>query len=248
MKESLSSQNAGPIGYSSRARRKDPLVWFTRAAGKLRTLWLTWTYPFASFGKGAWAHYSCHIARSTAPYISIGENVGLHRDARLDVSAAPGTNRPALILEKNCSVGRWSVISARNRIEVMRDVMFGPSVLVMDHSREGVERKDSTGLEQETVGGTIRIEEECWIGFGAAIICEQGELVIGRHSVVGANSSVRGSIPPYSVVAGDPARIVKQYDFSKGTWVLGCVRRATEADTVSQVTQQHPFHERGRDA
>ena len=58
------------------------------------------------------------------------------------------------------------------------------------------------------------------------IICEQGELVIGRHSVVGANSVITRSIPPYSVVSGDPARIVKQYDFSQGKWVLGCIRPA----------------------
>ena len=59
------------------------------------------------------------------------------------------------------------------------------------------------------------------------IVCEEGELVIGRHSVVGANCIITRSIPPYSVVAGDPARIVKQYDFAKNKWVLGCIRRPT---------------------
>jgi hypothetical protein len=44
------------------------------------------------------------------------------------------------------------------------------------------------------------------------------------------------SIPPYSVVAGNPARIVKQYDFSSGKWVLGCIRPAATAD------QQAPMH------
>jgi hypothetical protein len=41
---------------------------------------------------------------------------------------------------------------------------------------------------------------------------------------------VTRSIPPYSVVSGDPARIVKQYDFSKGKWVLGCVRPLATAE------------------
>ena len=90
------------------------------------------------------------------------------------------------------------------------------------------------GRAQESQGGTIRIEDECWIGFGTVIVCEQGELVIGRHSVVGANSLVTRSIPPYSVVSGDPARIVKQYDFSQGKWVLGCIRPAASAG------QEHP--------
>jgi hypothetical protein len=230
MKESPSDRNPRPIGYPRQVASEDPLEWFSRAARKLRTLWLARTYPFASFGKGVWTHYSSHVARSAARYISIGDDVGFHRDVRLDVSAAPGTDPPVLILEEGCAVGRRCVFSARNRIHVMRNVIFGPSAVVMDHGREVEQRTNPTGRRQETGGGTIRIEEDCWIGSRAVIVCEQGELVIGRHSVVGANSVVRRSIPPYSVVIGDPARIVKQYDPSMGKWVSGCIRPAAAAD------------------
>jgi acetyltransferase-like isoleucine patch superfamily enzyme len=234
MKENSQNGSARLLGSSRGVTRKDPLEWFSRAAGKLRTLWLARTYPFASFGRKAWVHYSCRVARSAAPYISIGENVGLARDARLYVSPNLGTHSPALILEENCGVGRWCVISARNRIHVMRDVLFGPRVLVMDHARAMEGDAVAKGGAQQPTGGTIRIEEDCWIGFGTVIVCEQGELVIGRRSVVGANSLVTRSIPPYSVVSGDPARIVKQYDFSQGKWVLGCIRPA------ARVGQEHP--------
>jgi carbonic anhydrase/acetyltransferase-like protein (isoleucine patch superfamily) len=230
MKEISSDRDPGPIDDRPPVSVEDPLSWFSRAAGKIRTLWLARTYPFASFGKGAWVHYSCHVARSAAPYISIGEDVGLARDARLEVSAAPGTERPILILEEGSGLQRRGVISARNRIHVMRNVIFGPSVLVMDHGGDMEQGADSTARGQETSGGTIRIEEDCWIGFGAVIVCEKGELTIGHHSVVGANSVVTHSIPPYSIVAGDPARIVKQYDFTAGKWVLGCIRSSADAD------------------
>jgi acetyltransferase-like isoleucine patch superfamily enzyme len=219
----------GVTRYSQQVMRdEDPLSWFSRAAIKLRTVWLAWTYPFASFGRGAWVHYSCRVARSAAPYISLGEGVGFARGTRLDVCEAPGTDQPVLIMEDGSGMQRRGVISARNRVHVMKDVMFGFSVLVMDHVDSDDEDDFAGGQKAE--GGTIRIEEECWIGSGAMILCEQGELVIGRHSVVGANSVVRRSIPPYSVVAGDPARIVKQYDFSKGKWVVGCIRPTAAAD------------------
>jgi acetyltransferase-like isoleucine patch superfamily enzyme len=202
---------------------EDPLSWVSRAAGKLRTLWLAWTYPFACFAKGAWVHYSGRIARSAARYISIGKNVGLARDVRLDVSAAPETTSPVIILEAGSGMQRRCMISARNRIHVMSNVIFGPSVLVTDHLLEPQE--DGLAIDrQKRTGGTIRIEEDCWIGYGAVIVCDEGELVIGRHSVVGANSVITRSIPPFSVVAGDPTRIVKQYDFFERKWVLGCVR------------------------
>ncbi len=231
MEKSILDQNPGSIesGHPREVTWEDPLTWFSRAANKVRTLWLAWTYPFASFGKGSWTHYSCHVDRSSAPYISIGKDVALARDVRLDVRAASGKDSPVLVLEEGCGLQRRGLYSARNRIHLMRNVICSHSVVVMDHARLVAEGASATGRWQETQGGTIRIEEECWIGFGAVIACEQGELVIGRHSVVGANSVVTRSIPPYSVVAGDPARIVKQYDFVKGKWVLGCVRPVLDA-------------------
>jgi acetyltransferase-like isoleucine patch superfamily enzyme len=229
MRENSTDQKSRPFGGPRAVTRDDPMAWFSRAAGKIRTLWLARTYRFASFGKGAWVHHSCHVARSAAPYISIGENVGLARDARLEVSAALGTDPPVLILESGSGLQRRCVISARNRIHVMQNVIFGPSVLVIDHFSEAKERAEPACRRKDKEDGTIRIEEECWIGFGTVIVCEHGELVIGRHSVVGANSVVTRSIPPYSVVAGDPARIVKQYDFSKKKWVLGCIRPAVDS-------------------
>ena len=224
------------ISYSEQtASEEDLLSWFSRLAGKLHTLWLARTYPFASFGKGTWVHYSFRIARAAAPYISIGRHVGFGRDAKLDVCAVSGTPSHVITMEDRSGLQRRCVISARNQIHVMRDVIFGPSVLVMDHDDE-LQEGDPASQSCQTKGGTIRIEEECWIGFGSVIVCEQGELTIGRHSVVGANSVVRRSIPSYSVVAGNPARIVKQYDFSEGKWVLGCIRPAVSVD------QQHAVH------
>jgi acetyltransferase-like isoleucine patch superfamily enzyme len=227
MKENSSNHESGAISYPCHAPAEDPLSWFPRAVGKLRALWRARTYPFILFGKGTWVHYSCDISRSAARYISIGENVNLAPDVRLDVSAAPGTDSPVLILEAGSGMQRRCMISARNRIHLMKNVMFGFSVLVMDHSLEGEEATDTPSRRQ---GGTIRIEEDCWIGCGAVIVCEQGELIIGRHSVVGANSLITRSIPPYSVVAGNPAMIVRQYDFSKEKWVLGCIRPTAAAD------------------
>ena len=230
MAENCSGQDPRPIGYTSQGTMEDPVWWLTRIANKLRTVWLGKTYPFVSFGKRTWTHYSLHVTRSAARYTSIGEGVGFGRDVLLDVCAAPGTDSPILILEDGCGLQRRVVVSARNRIHIMRNAIFGPSVLMIDHGGDVEGGADSAFCGPQVGGGTIRIEEECWIGFGATIVCQQGELVIGRHSVVGANSVVTRSIPPYSVVSGDPARIVKQYDFSKGKWVLGCIRPLATAE------------------
>ncbi len=130
--------------------RQDLRGLISRVLSKLRTLWLTHTYPFSSFGKGAWAHHSLRVDRSSAPYISIAERVGFAEGVRLEVSAAPGSKLPILIMEAGSGLQRRGMISARNRIHIMKESIFGFSVRIMDHGLEhqtdtvaiGTQRKD----------------------------------------------------------------------------------------------------------
>jgi acetyltransferase-like isoleucine patch superfamily enzyme len=204
--------------------REDPVTWCIRAVTKLRTMWMAQSYPFATFGRGVWVHMRCHIARAAARHIEIGDRVILSRGVRIEVCPNPGTRPPVLILDRCVGVQRRCVISARNRIHVMQHVIMGPAAVVMDHAEELEGSAASTARSNDGEVGTIRIEEGCWIGSRAKIVSVKGELVIGRNSVIGANCLVTQSIPPYSVVMGSPASIVRQYDLSKGKWVLGSVR------------------------
>ena len=62
----------------------------------------------------------------------------------------------------------------------------------------------------------IIIEDDVWIGGNSCI--NQG-ITIGTHCVIASGSVVTKSVPSYSVVGGNPARILKQYDFEKKEWV-----------------------------
>jgi acetyltransferase-like isoleucine patch superfamily enzyme len=62
----------------------------------------------------------------------------------------------------------------------------------------------------------IVIEEACWLGANAVVTAG---VRVGRHSVVAAGAVVTKDVPPYSVVGGNPARILKQYDAERGEWV-----------------------------
>jgi len=199
--------------------REDVLTGFSRAANKLRSLWVAWTYSFASIGKDVSVHYTCDLQRSGAPYIKIGNRVMLGREVWLNIPNVSICDRSAIVIGDGCGIGRRSVISAKNQIHIEPNTVLGPSVLVMDHNHAFEDVTVPIGQQAMTQGGRIRIEEGCWIGFGAAIICSRGELVIGRGSVVGANSVVTHSIPAHSVAAGNPARIVKQYDPVKKAWM-----------------------------
>ena len=56
------------------------------------------------------------------------------------------------------------------------------------------------------VRGIITLEEDCWIGSGAIIM---PNITIGASSIVGAGAVVTENVPPFTVVAGIPARIIK---------------------------------------
>ena len=62
----------------------------------------------------------------------------------------------------------------------------------------------------------IVIEDGVWIGCGAIITAG---VHIGRNAVVGAGAVVTKDVPPYSVAIGNPARVVKRYDFELKEWV-----------------------------
>ncbi len=210
----------------------DPLSLIPRIVSRLYSIWLKSTYPFQAVGEGFWAHYSCDIRRPMAPYIRIGNSVWLDREVWLNVPTVPEGNEPAIEIEDGCKIGRRCMISAKNRVHVGHECIFGPSVLITDHLHGFEDITIPIQKQGVTEGGTVKIESGCWLGFGAVIVSSRGELVIGRNSIVGANAVVTRNIPPYSVVVGNPAKVVKQYDPDIREWVLGSKRNV--ADRVAK--------------
>lgn len=69
--------------------------------------------------------------------------------------------------------------------------------------------------EQGVSTAQINIEDNTWIGANVVVVAG---VTIGKHSIVAAGSIVTKDIPPYSVAVGNPARIIKQYNFETSKW------------------------------
>ena len=95
------------------------------------------------------------------------------------------------------------------------------SVLIQDHNHAYEDISLPIRSQGVTEGGEIRIERGCWIGQGAAIVCNSGQLVIGRNSVIGANALVTRTCAPYSVIIGNPGRVARRFDDLSSTWIGG---------------------------
>ena len=188
---------------------------------KLYSIWISLVYPFASKGRNLSFHFTSQVDRQRAVRISLGNSVSLRKDAWLNVATEDPTGEPVIVIDDNCHIGYGSIISAKNRIHLERDVLVGQQVLIIDHNHAYEDITIPIANQGVTGNGTIRIGQGSWIGRGAAIICPRGELTIGRNCVVAVNSLVTRSIPDYSVVFGSPATIIKQYDPETRAWRIG---------------------------
>ena len=61
----------------------------------------------------------------------------------------------------------------------------------------------------------IVLNDECWIGSNAVITAG---VTVGKHAIVAAGSVVTKNVPAYSVVAGNPARVIKLYSAERQCW------------------------------
>jgi acetyltransferase-like isoleucine patch superfamily enzyme len=105
------------------------------------------------------------------------------------------------------SLNQNVVVNACNggEIRIGEHSLVGPFVLfrAADHTFSDPDRR--IGLQGHQ-SGRIVIEEDCWIGGHVTIT---RDVTIGRGSVIGAQSVVTRDVPPYSVVAGNPARVIR---------------------------------------
>ena len=212
---------------ASRARLQDPLKLIPRILRRLYTEWLRMTYPFESIGSKVSIHPTCFIDRKNAHRIKLGNHIRIEKDTCLGLSVPPEEDgEPVIVIDDNCVIHWRTQIGGKNRIHLERDVLVAQDVLIVDQNH-AYENITIPIVDQGfTEGGTIRIGQGSYIGHGAAIIASRGDLVLGRNCVVAAHSVVTRSAPPYSVLSGNPAMIVRQFDPVKQEWVTGRVRSA----------------------
>ena len=110
-----------------------------------------------------------------------------------------------LKIGNNSSIGPYSYIGCSGYIEIGDNVMMSPRVSIYAENHL-FDRPDLTIKEQGVKREFVKIEDDCWIAANTVILAG---VTIGRGSIIAAGSVVTKDIPPYSIVGGVPAKVIK---------------------------------------
>ncbi len=110
-----------------------------------------------------------------------------------------------LKIGNNSSIGPFAYIGCSGLIEIGNNVIMSPRVSIYseNHLYEGL---NELIMEQGVKRAFVKIEDNCWIAANSVIL---SGVTIGTGSVVAAGSVVTKDVPPYSVVGGVPAKVIK---------------------------------------
>lgn len=125
---------------------------------------------------------------------SCGKNVDIGRMVRLSSKMELGNNS---------GIGDYCFF--QGKVIIGDDVMMAPkcSFIASNHNHESV---DLPMNKQGTSSKGIYVHNDVWIGYGATIL---DGVVVNNGAIIAARAVVTEDVPPYSIVGGIPARVIK---------------------------------------
>ena len=208
-----------------RSSRTYALAWgWAAASGLAGTLIKPFLFPFARVA------LSARLIGMRS--IAIGRNTLVSSRTWLNVNH-PARGLKSIIIGNNCIIGENNFLSSGRLIEIGDYVITAKDCAFLGSTHVYSDPCVPYGWSETSDRDTISVGTNCFFGYGAQVI---GNVSIGRGSVVGANAVVRTDVPPFSLVVGDPASVIKRYNFNEKKWIR-CSLTTQEAD-MHQPTEE----------
>jgi serine acetyltransferase len=164
---------------------------------------------FREFGRGSVMAFPAGSVFGEG-WITVGQDTVIGALVTMSAGLVPGQDLgpdPVLRIGDRCVIGRGSHIVAHQSIGIGDDVWTGPYVYITDQNHGYVDPDTPIG-RQLPVNRPVTIGAGSWLGAGVIVLPGAR---IGRNVVIAAGSVVRGEVPDHCVVAGVPAKIVREH-------------------------------------
>lgn len=142
--------------------------------------------------------------------ISIGPDCIINSRIAFDRGGA------SFICGARCYIGASNLVAAE-KIHLGDDVVISWGVTIVDHNSHAIAWEDratdvvgwAKGQKdwQHVKIASVRLENKVWVGFNAIIL--KG-ITIGEGAIVAAGAVVTRDVPPYTIVAGNPAQVIRE--------------------------------------
>ncbi|GAA5052289.1 acetyltransferase-like isoleucine patch superfamily enzyme [Thermocatellispora tengchongensis] len=166
-------------------------------------------YRFRRLGEGACLSFPLGAIFGET-YIEIGEGTLVGERVSISAGMGPGLDlgpNSVVRIGRGCSIGRGSHIVGHQWIDIGDDVFTGPYVYITDQNHVYDDPDVPIG-RQWPRNNPVTIGSGSWLGAGAIILPGTR---LGRNTVVAGGAVVRGEFPGHCVLAGVPARIVREH-------------------------------------
>ena len=141
-------------------------------------------------------------------YIYLGNNILIRDGARIEAYMENIKGKtPSIVIHDNVSIEQHVHIISGGGLSIGKNTTISANVFIsnLNHSYS---EKDVHILKQKKMLKETYIGENCFIGYGSCVL---PGTILGKQCIVGANSVVRGVFPDYSVIAGNPAKLIRNF-------------------------------------
>ena len=156
-----------------------------------------------------------------ARFINFGKCLTTGVAVRLDASPINPKMGSCLVFGENVQLNDYVHIAAIQEVRIGNNVLIASKVFISDHGHGGYGSGNINGTPdippalRPLRAKSVIIEDNVWIGELVSIL---PGVTIGYGAVVGAGSVVTKDVPSRSVVAGNPAKVIRMFDESAGEW------------------------------
>lgn len=152
--------------------------------------------------------------------MKLGDGLTTGVNVRLD-AFAPRGSPPVLHIGRHVQINDSVHIGAIEQVVIGDHTLIASRVFISDHNHGSYQVQDAASApeippaDRPLSSRPVHIGRNVWLG---EQVCILPGVTIGDGAIVGANSVVTRDIPPNSISAGNPARVIRVFDASTQTW------------------------------